>query len=124
MNATTTAQDNKQALTDLGKMFFHLSIGRYEDNQFNVDVKCLNAMLNDIKKCDDHDKADFFYLLGFQLIENMKTLHSIQDHWTEQFADDIDSPAQRMSNVMMHMASDLALMHLTNKRQYAADYNL
>lgn len=60
MNATTTAPDHKQALADLGKAFFHLSIGRYEDNEFDVD----------------------------------------------------------------HMTSDLALMHLTNKRQYAADHNI
>lgn len=116
MNATTTDQDRKQAFADLGKMYFELSIDRYEANEF--DVACLNAMLNDIKKCPDQNIADFFYLLGLQLTENMKAIERIQDHWTEQFADDIDNPAQRMANVMMHMTSDLAIANLTNKKQY------
>lgn len=36
MNATTTAQDNKQALTDLGKMFFICQL---------ADTKTINLML-------------------------------------------------------------------------------
>jgi len=131
MKTTTTTEDQnrKQALAELGKMYFHLSISQFDKNEFGIDVACLNGLLDDIEKCTAKDQNNFYYLLGFQLTQNMKTLDRIQDHWTEQFAESQvgpknENPIKRLADVMMRMVIDNASMQVDNKRQYEERYHI